>query len=100
MDERQREMKRFSLKLGEINYNKVHEKCTCLFNLSDIDKVCIKYQDSENDWVTIKTTDDLREAIQEQMRVMNRNYICIKVQKHNTCNSVKHANLLGSFTSP
>lgn len=74
-------MKRFSFKLGEINYARINEKCRSLFNLSDTDRITIKYLDLENDWVTIKTTEDLSDAIKEQIRILNRNYICIKVQR-------------------
>ena len=95
-------MKRFTYKLGEINFAKINEKCRSIFNLSDTDRICIKYLDQENDWVTIKTTEELSDAIKEQIKGLNRNYICLKVNRHHsfTNTSQKLSNLLGSFTSP
>ena len=82
MDDRLKEMKRFSYKLGEINFVKINDKCKGIFNLSDTDRICIKYLDHENDWVTIKTTDELSDAIIDQIKILNRTYICLKVCRH------------------
>lgn len=82
MGDHQNEMKRFTFRLGEINFQKIHDKCKSILNLSDADRITLKYLDQENDWITIKTTEDLSDAIKESLRLLQRNYLQLKVLKN------------------
>jgi hypothetical protein len=84
------DMKRFTLKTSEIKVSTLHQKARTLFKLADSDiiygGISFKYKDSEGDWITIKTDEELADAVNEQLNLHKKNFLCLKVcvSNHNS----------------